>query len=117
MQGFLSVAHIVGWMRENFMYRHLFTCIAVVKEEREPLTCCDLCGMDMTVGRPLKHQQTKRCDRDMQMRWQRKDVTIASQYEGVTFSLTGKDDAECIEEVETFKYLGRILERSDEKCP
>ena len=30
------------------------------------------------------------------------------------FSLAGEDDVECIEGVETFKYLGRILDRSDD---
>ena len=33
------------------------------------------------------------------------------------FSLTGEDDAERIEGVETFKYLGRILDWSDNDCP
>ena len=37
-----------------------------------------------------------------------------SRCEGETFSLTGEDDAECIYGDETFKYLGRILDRSDE---
>ena len=37
-----EVAHTAGRMRENFMYRHLFARIAVVKEGREPLLCCDL---------------------------------------------------------------------------
>ena len=41
-----------------------------------------------------------------------KDVAIASRCEGAAFSLTGEDDSECIEGVETFKYLGRILDRS-----
>ena len=31
-----------------------------------------------------------------------------------TFSLTGEEYAECIEGVEVLKYLGRMLERSDE---
>ena len=33
------------------------------------------------------------------------------------FSLTGEDDAECIEGVENFKYLGKILDRSDDDWP
>ena len=45
-------------------------------------------------------------------RW-RRDNTIASRYKEVDFSLMGEDDAECIEEVDTFKYLVRMLERSD----
>ena len=33
------------------------------------------------------------------------------------FSLIGEEDAERIEGVEVFKYLGRMLDRSDENCP
>ena len=32
-------------------------------------------------------------------------------------TFTGEDDAGYIESVETFKYLGRILDRSDNECP
>ena len=34
-----------------------------------------------------------------------------------TFILTGEEYAECIDGVEVFKYLGRMLDRSDENCP
>ena len=51
------------------------------------------------------------------MGWWRKDVTIASRYDGATFSLKGEDGEEIIEGVETFKYLGRILNRSDNDWP
>ena len=51
------------------------------------------------------------------MHWRRKDVAIASRCERATLSLTGEDDAECIEGVDTFKYLGRILDRSDDNWP
>ena len=53
----------------------------------------------------------------MQMRWRRRDVAIASRCKESTFILTGEDEAECIEGVETFKYLGRILDRSDNDWP
>ena len=94
-------------------FRHLFAGIAVVQEGRELLPHCDLCGMHMPSGRLLKHQRKKRCERNTQMRWRRKDVVISIQCKGATFSLTGEDDAECIEGVENFKYLGRMLDWSD----
>ena len=50
------------------------------------------------------------------MRWRRKDVSIASRYKEATFSLTGEDNAEHIERVETCNCLGRILDRSDNDC-
>ena len=67
--------------------------------------------MHMPSGRLLNHHQTKRCNRSKKMRWQRKDITIASRCEGVAFILTGENDAECIEGVETSKCLGRILDK------
>ena len=78
---------------------------------------CDLCGMHMPAGRLLKHHRTKRYERNMQMRWRRRDVAIASRCKEVMLSLTGEDDAEFIGGVETFKYLGRILDWSDDKWP
>ena len=75
----------------------------VVQEGRETPTSCDFFSIHMAVGRLLKHQWKKWYDRNTQMQWQRKDAAIASRFEGATFSLTGKDDVECIEGVETFK--------------
>ena len=37
---------------------------------------------------------------------------IVSQCVEASFSLAGEDEAECIEVVETFKYLGHMLDRS-----
>ena len=51
------------------------------------------------------------------MQWRRRDVAIASQYKETTFRLTGEEDTECIEGVETFKYLGSILYQSDKDWP
>ena len=51
------------------------------------------------------------------MRWRRKDVVIVSRCEGGAFSLTGEDDVDCIEGVGSFKYLGRILDQSDDDWP
>ena len=114
MSGCPAVAYSAGRMREHFMYRHFFSRIEVVQEERDTLPRCDLCGMHIPVGRLLKYQRTKRCNRNMKIWWRRKDVVIASRCEGETFSLTGEDGVECIEGVDTFKYLGSILDRSDD---
>ena len=48
----------------------------------------------------------------MQIRRRRRDVAIASRCVEASFSLTGEDEAEFIEGVETFKHLGRMLDRS-----
>ena len=78
------------------MYRHFFSCIVVVQEGMDPLPCCDLCGIQMPAGRLIKHQQTQGCNRNTQIRWQRRDVAIASQCAEASFSLMGEDEAKCI---------------------
>ena len=95
-------------------YRHILAWIAVAQEGRETLPLRDLCSMHTPEGWPLKHQQMKRCYRNTQMWWRNRDIAIASQYKEATLSLTGEDGAECIKGVETFKILGRILDRSDD---
>ena len=102
---------------ENFMYRNVFSRIEVVQEGREPLPLYNLCGMHMSAGCMINHQRTQRCDRINKIRWQRREGTIASRYMEASLSLTGEDKAECIEGAETFKYLGRMLEQSDEDWP
>ena len=42
---------------------------------------------------------------------------IGSQCAEASFSLMGEDEAECIEEVGNFKYLGRMSDRSDDDWP
>ena len=56
-----------------------FSRIEVVQEGKEPLNHCDLCGIRIAEGRLIKHQRMRRCNRNMQMRWQRRDVAIVSQ--------------------------------------
>ena len=56
--GCLTLAHSTGRIREIFMYRHFFARVAVVQEGRETLRCYDMCGMHISEGRLLKHQQT-----------------------------------------------------------
>ena len=51
------------------------------------------------------------------MWWWRRDVTIAIQCAEASFSLAGKDKAKFIEGVETFKYLGLLLNRLYDNWP
>ena len=44
-------------------------------------------------------------------------MKIAEECTGATFSLTGEGGVECSEGVESFKYLERVLHRSDEDWP
>ena len=98
-----AVAHSMGRLQEHFMYRHLRSKVAVVQEGLEPLPQCDLYGMHMPEGRPIKRQRTERCKKNTQMGWQRRDVVILDRCLEETFSLTGEEDMECIEGVKVFK--------------
>ena len=44
-------------------------------------------------------------------------MVIAERCLGVAFRLTGGEEAEFIEGVEVFKYLGQLLDRLDDDCP
>ena len=94
--GYLTVAHSVGQLQENFKCRHFWSKVAVVQEGAEPLPCCDLCGIHMTAGRLIKHQRAARFDKNTQIRWWRRDVEIADKCSEANFSLTGEDEAEFI---------------------
>ena len=65
----------------------------------------------------IVHVRTQICDRNTQIWWRRRDVAITSQCAEASFSLAGEDEVECIEVAETFKYLGRMFERSDDDWP
>ena len=79
------------------MFQHFRYRIAVVQEGKEPLTHCNLCVMNMPAGWLIKHLRKERCNQNMHMRWQRRDLDIAAKCMEETFSLTGKNGAECFE--------------------
>ena len=67
----------------------------------------------MPSGRLIKHQRTQGCGRNTQIQWWRRDGMIVIRCTEASFILTGEDEAEFIEGVDTFKYLVWILNRSD----
>ena len=68
----------------------------------------------MLEGRLIKHQRKARCDNNTQMKWRRRDVAIVDRCLEATFRLTGEEESEFIEGVEVFKYLGCLMDRSDD---
>ena len=70
--------------------------MAVLQEGSEPLPHCDLCKMNMSAGRIIKHWRMEICGRNMQMRWQRRNVAIATNCMEANFSLMGEDGAESV---------------------
>ena len=111
------MAHSAGRLRENFMYPHFKSKVAVFQGGTEPLPRRDLCGMHMPAGRLIRHRKTARYDKNTQMRWRRWDVAITARFLEATFSLTGEEEEECINGVEVLKCLGQILDRSDDNWP
>ena len=96
------------------MYRHFLSKVAVVQEGLEPLPHCNLCVIHMPAGQIIRHKRTACSEKNTHMRWHRRDAMIKSMCSEATFILTGEEEAERIEGVEVFKYLGRLLDRSDE---
>ena len=94
--GCLEVTHSAGRLCENFMYYHFQSKGAVVQEGAEPLNRCDFCGMHMPAGQPIIHHRKALCNKNTQMRWQRRDMAIADRCLEATFILTGEEEAECI---------------------
>ena len=117
VMGCPEVAHIEGWLREHFVYRHFWLQVAVVQVGAETLPCCDLCIMHMPVGRLIKYWHMARCNKNMQMRWYRRDVAISNKCLEAPFSLTREDGAERVDGVDSFRYLGQIPNQSDNDCP
>ena len=70
--------------------------------------------MNMPAGRLTKNHRDQRCNKNTQMWWRRRDVAIASWCAEAFFSLTEEDEEKYIEGVENFKYLGRMLDQSDD---
>ena len=79
MLGCPAIAHSADRIPEQFIYAHFHSRVVVLQEGREPLPQCSKCGMSFSSGSILKHQRTSRLNKYDQMRWRRRDVTIAIQ--------------------------------------
>ena len=117
LPGCPEVTHSIGRLCKHFMFHHFRSKLAVLQEGKELLPCCELWGIHIRTGRLIRHMETARYNRNTQMRWRRWDVTITDKWLEATFSLTRGDEATCIEGVEMFNYLGRLLNQSDEYLP
>ena len=89
MPGCPEVAHSAGKLHDHFIYRHFWSQVVVVQEGAGPLPFCDLCEMHMSAGWLIKHRCMARCNKNMQMRWQIRDVVITNKCTEATFSITG----------------------------
>ena len=61
--------------------------------------------MHIPAGWIIKHRRTAICDKNTQIRWQRRNVAIVNKCTEATFSLTGEDGAESAKGVEAIGKL------------
>ena len=73
------MAHSAGRMRENFMYIHFSSKVAVLQEGRETLPYCKMCGIHIPAGQLLKLRRTVRHFKNTETRIRRRAVEVESQ--------------------------------------
>ena len=86
----------------------------VLQEGRQPLPCCDMCGIHIPVGRMLKYWRTAHCFKNIEIRIRCRDVEVGIQCMEMELILTRDYGEEIIEGVVLFKYLGQPLDQSDD---
>ena len=68
----------------------------------------------MPDGRLVRNSRTERCKLNTRMKLRQRGVEIVAKRVGATFVLIGDDRAYFFVGVESFKYLVRVLHRTDE---
>ena len=103
-----------GRLRENFMFRHWKSKMAILQEIPEPLPWCDSCGMHIHAEILFKHWQPDKYHKLTERRLQWMYVEMAERCGEMEFSLDGEEGDERVENVPTFRYLGRPLDKTDD---
>jgi hypothetical protein len=99
-----------GSLRKHFRLRHLEDTIIIKEEGPLPLLRCNLCGFFSKTASTPRHQGSAECRNFAEKRhrhFQQKQQEIARE---ISFNVNG----EKIDKVSEFKYLGRILEETDD---
>ena len=91
------------------MFRHCKSKVAILQEGLEPLPRCDQYGMHMQAERLFKRRQSDKCHKLTERRLQWRDVEMAARCAEMYFSLDGEEGEERVDNVTTFRYLGRPL--------
>ena len=71
----------------------------------------------MQAARLFKHHQLDKCHKLTERRLQQKDVETAARCGEMEFSIYGEEGDERVENVTTFRYLGRLLDQTDDDWP
>ena len=99
------------------MYQHLKLNMGIVQEGPEPLPRFDQCGMHMPPARIFKHRKTDKCNKSVERRLRRKYVDMKARCGEINFSLERGEGEERMEDVATFRYLGRPLDQTYDEWP
>jgi hypothetical protein len=97
-------------MRRHFRARHPDNSIIILEEGKLPQ--CENCGLFQRIV-DLKHKMSGDCKRATKSRKARSDEKRQQLERELTFTVLGTP----IERVKEFKYLGRILDESDDDWP
>ena len=98
------------YLRKHFRLRHLEDTIIIEEEGPLPLPRCNLCGFFSKTASTLRHQGTAECGKFAEKRHQKFQQKRQELAREISFNVNG----EKIDKVSEFKYLGRILEETDD---
>ena len=73
--------------------------------------------MHMQASRLFKHRQSDKCNKSTEIRLQLRDVEMAERCGEMEFSLKGYEGDDRVENVTTFRYLGRPLDQTYDDWP
>ena len=73
--------------------------------------------MHMQGARLFKHRHLDKCHKSTERRLQQRDVEMEARCGEMEFNLDRKEGDERVENVPTFRYLGRPLDQMDDDCP
>jgi hypothetical protein len=98
-------------MRELFQVRHIKDSIVIAEEGQLPR--CEKCGiLQKNVG--VTHQSSKHCIKWTKQKTEREmDIVNKTTIANIVFTINGIP----LKQVNEFKYLGWVLERSDNDWP
>ena len=114
MEGCLSKAKKKGRLRDQFIFRHCKSKVAILHEGPKLSPRCDQFRMHTQADRLFKHKHLNKCHKSTEIRIRRRDVEMASRCGEIEFNLDGEEVDERVENVPTFRYMGRPLYQTDD---
>ena len=91
-----------GRPRENFMFCHWKSKVAILQEGPELLTQFYQCGIHMQAARLFKHRHLDKCHKSTERRIWRRDVEMAARCGEMEFDLDREEGDKILENVPNF---------------